>query len=374
MCRGGEEITPDRHRVRAAALPDAQPAPGAVARPQILDRVWNYDFGGQANVVELYISYLRKKIDAGREPMIHTMRGAGYVLKPAELSRCAAPLPPRSPSRLVATAGRAGRRSSRLLVARRDHAWRCAATSTASSTSRSQHDPATRRSPRGRRQRRAGRPATATATTATGPRFGSATPSRHADRAARPRRRSRRRGHATGRRRRARRDVRAGTSCDDVPADGQSHVVDLPGVGDYRVRAVSRRRRPRSVAGLPTAASTTPSPAWCWSRRCSALARRSWSPPAPACSLVRRQLRPLREVAGDRARRWPTLPLSSGEIGTTVRVPDDAHRRAHRGRPGRRRAEHAARPRRARPRRRGTAASSRCASSSPTPPTSCARR
>ncbi|MET3963592.1 two-component system OmpR family response regulator [Marmoricola sp. OAE513] len=55
-----------------------------LSKAQILDRVWNYDFGGQANVVELYISYLRKKVDAGREPMIHTMRGAGYVLKPAE--------------------------------------------------------------------------------------------------------------------------------------------------------------------------------------------------------------------------------------------------------------------------------------------------
>ena len=54
-----------------------------LSKAQILDRVWNYDFGGQANVVELYISYLRKKIEAGREPMIHTMRGAGYVLKPA---------------------------------------------------------------------------------------------------------------------------------------------------------------------------------------------------------------------------------------------------------------------------------------------------
>ena len=55
-----------------------------LSKAQILDRVWNYDFGGQANVVELYISYLRKKIDAGRNPMIHTMRGAGYVLKPAD--------------------------------------------------------------------------------------------------------------------------------------------------------------------------------------------------------------------------------------------------------------------------------------------------
>ncbi|MGW0505401.1 response regulator transcription factor [Micromonospora sp. NPDC003241] len=55
-----------------------------LSKAQILDRVWNYDFGGQANVVELYISYLRKKIDAGRPPMIHTLRGAGYLLKPAE--------------------------------------------------------------------------------------------------------------------------------------------------------------------------------------------------------------------------------------------------------------------------------------------------
>ncbi|MBA9044822.1 response regulator transcription factor [Streptomyces griseofuscus] len=53
-----------------------------LSKAQILDRVWSYDFGGRAHVVELYISYLRKKIDAGREPMIHTVRGAGYVLKP----------------------------------------------------------------------------------------------------------------------------------------------------------------------------------------------------------------------------------------------------------------------------------------------------
>ncbi|MFH9611585.1 response regulator transcription factor [Streptomyces sp. NPDC017448] len=55
-----------------------------LSKAQILDRVWNYDFGGQANVVELYISYLRKKIDAGRSPMIHTRRGAGYLIKPGE--------------------------------------------------------------------------------------------------------------------------------------------------------------------------------------------------------------------------------------------------------------------------------------------------
>ncbi|MBL1096374.1 response regulator transcription factor [Streptomyces sp. 205] len=55
-----------------------------LSKAQILDRVWSYDFGGQANVVELYISYLRRKIDAGRSPMIHTRRGAGYLLKSGE--------------------------------------------------------------------------------------------------------------------------------------------------------------------------------------------------------------------------------------------------------------------------------------------------
>ncbi|MET9953188.1 response regulator transcription factor [Streptomyces sp. NPDC006339] len=55
-----------------------------LSKAQILDRVWSYDFGGKANVVELYISYLRRKIDAGRSPMIHTRRGAGYLIKPGE--------------------------------------------------------------------------------------------------------------------------------------------------------------------------------------------------------------------------------------------------------------------------------------------------
>jgi len=53
----------------------------ALSKSQILDRVWNYDFGGDAHVVELYISYLRKKVDAGRSPMIHTVRGIGYFLE-----------------------------------------------------------------------------------------------------------------------------------------------------------------------------------------------------------------------------------------------------------------------------------------------------
>ena len=55
-----------------------------VSKSQTLDRVWDYDFGGKSSVVEIYISYLRKKIDAEGAPMLHTVRGAGYMIKPAE--------------------------------------------------------------------------------------------------------------------------------------------------------------------------------------------------------------------------------------------------------------------------------------------------
>jgi two-component system, OmpR family, response regulator TrcR len=56
----------------------------ALTRTEILDRVWNYDFAGRTSIVDLYISYLRKKIDTDREPMIHTVRGVGYMLRPPE--------------------------------------------------------------------------------------------------------------------------------------------------------------------------------------------------------------------------------------------------------------------------------------------------
>jgi two-component system, OmpR family, response regulator len=54
-----------------------------LSKAQILDRVWSYDFGGRSSVVELYISYLRKKIDSLGPSMIHTVRGVGYMIKPA---------------------------------------------------------------------------------------------------------------------------------------------------------------------------------------------------------------------------------------------------------------------------------------------------
>ncbi len=55
----------------------------ALTRNDILRQVWDYDFGGRTSIVDLYVSYLRKKIDAGRDPMIHTVRGVGYMLRPA---------------------------------------------------------------------------------------------------------------------------------------------------------------------------------------------------------------------------------------------------------------------------------------------------
>jgi two-component system, OmpR family, response regulator len=54
-----------------------------ISKHQILDHVWQYDFGGDPNVAETYISYLRKKLDPHGPPLIHTVRGVGYVLKTA---------------------------------------------------------------------------------------------------------------------------------------------------------------------------------------------------------------------------------------------------------------------------------------------------
>lgn len=54
-----------------------------LSKSEILQQVWEYEFAGQANIVELYISYVRKKLEADMPRMIHTVRGAGYVLRPA---------------------------------------------------------------------------------------------------------------------------------------------------------------------------------------------------------------------------------------------------------------------------------------------------
>ena len=52
-----------------------------LSKPRILDHVWNYDFGGEVGVVESYVSYLRRKMDTGETPLIHTLRGVGYVMR-----------------------------------------------------------------------------------------------------------------------------------------------------------------------------------------------------------------------------------------------------------------------------------------------------
>jgi two-component system, OmpR family, response regulator len=52
-----------------------------LTRQQILDHVWEYDFGGDGRVLETYISYLRKKVDDVEPPLLHTVRGVGYVLR-----------------------------------------------------------------------------------------------------------------------------------------------------------------------------------------------------------------------------------------------------------------------------------------------------
>jgi two-component system OmpR family response regulator len=52
-----------------------------VSKDQILDHVWHYDFGGDASIVETYVSYLRKKVDFEEPRLIHTVRGVGYVLR-----------------------------------------------------------------------------------------------------------------------------------------------------------------------------------------------------------------------------------------------------------------------------------------------------
>ena len=53
-----------------------------LSKDQILDHVWHYDFGGDGSIVETYVSYLRKKLDANGPRILHTVRGVGYALRP----------------------------------------------------------------------------------------------------------------------------------------------------------------------------------------------------------------------------------------------------------------------------------------------------
>ena len=87
-----DELTREVHR--AGQLVDLTPtefdllrflmqnARTVVSKAQILDRVWHYDFAGRSNIVEQYVGYLRRKVDTDHEPLLHTVRGVGYVLRP----------------------------------------------------------------------------------------------------------------------------------------------------------------------------------------------------------------------------------------------------------------------------------------------------
>ena len=88
------ELDEEAHEVRRAGkLVDLSPtefnllrylltnAGRVVSKAQILDRVWNYDFGGDGRIVESYVYYLRRKIDKSAPPLIHTVRGVGYALR-----------------------------------------------------------------------------------------------------------------------------------------------------------------------------------------------------------------------------------------------------------------------------------------------------
>jgi two-component system OmpR family response regulator len=80
VTRGGREIDLTATEFRLLRYLMLNPR-RVLTRSQLLDHVWNYDFGGDARVLETYISYLRKKIDVDAPPLIHTVRGVGYALR-----------------------------------------------------------------------------------------------------------------------------------------------------------------------------------------------------------------------------------------------------------------------------------------------------
>jgi two-component system, OmpR family, response regulator len=83
VCRGGARIeltATEFNLLRYFMLNPRR----VLSKPQILDHVWHYDFGGEANVVETYVSYLRKKLERHGAPLIHTIRLVGYTLREAQ--------------------------------------------------------------------------------------------------------------------------------------------------------------------------------------------------------------------------------------------------------------------------------------------------
>jgi two-component system OmpR family response regulator len=73
------ELTPTEYRLLRYLMLNPR---RVLTRAQLLEHVWQYDFGGDARILETYVSYVRKKLDAHGPPLIHTVRGVGYVLRP----------------------------------------------------------------------------------------------------------------------------------------------------------------------------------------------------------------------------------------------------------------------------------------------------
>lgn len=80
VMRGGEpvELTATEYRLLRYFMLHPR---RVLTRAQLLEHVWEYDFGGDARVLETYVSYLRKKLDSNGAPLIHTVRGVGYALR-----------------------------------------------------------------------------------------------------------------------------------------------------------------------------------------------------------------------------------------------------------------------------------------------------
>jgi two-component system OmpR family response regulator len=85
VSRAGEpiDLSPTEYKLLRFLLSNAG---RVLSRAQILDHVWEYDFGGNTSVVDTYISYLRKKVDRVDPPLIHTVRGVGYALRRSDNS------------------------------------------------------------------------------------------------------------------------------------------------------------------------------------------------------------------------------------------------------------------------------------------------
>jgi two-component system, OmpR family, response regulator len=79
--RGGEEVELTATEFKLLRYLMLNPR-RVLSKAQILDHVWQYDFGGDGSIVETYISYLRKKVDQAQPRLIHTVRGVGYTLRP----------------------------------------------------------------------------------------------------------------------------------------------------------------------------------------------------------------------------------------------------------------------------------------------------